>query len=121
MINIDKYYFFTSEHTPKGRYNEVHPCSIVRTKWREQGWYLNSFYRISRFKGFKVGCISLGLVSGYRDNKIPYIAYHWDGGFTLPVGLISWMHGSDMKKITCTYGDRTLRTSLKMVWNKWVK
>jgi len=118
---IERYYFFTSEHHPKGSYNEVHPCRIVRTRWREQGWYLNSFYRVSSFRGIKIGCISMGLVSGYRRHKIPYIAYHWNGGFTLPVFLLSWMMGSEMKKITCTYGDRKLKTSLKMIWKKWIK
>lgn len=120
-MKIDRYYFFTSEHHPKGSYNEVHPCRIVRTRWREQGWYLNSFYRISSFRGIKIGCISMGLVSGYRKNKIPYIAYHWNGGFTLPVFLLSWMMNSQLKKITCTYGDRKLKTSLKMIWKKWIK
>lgn len=118
---VERYYFFTSEHEPQGKYNEVHPCRIVRTRWYERGWYLNSFYRVSRFKGVKIGCISIGLVTGYRKHRIPYLAYHWDGGFTLPVGLISWMMGSNMKKITCTYGDRTLKTSLKMIWKKWIR
>lgn len=116
---IERYYFFTSEHEPKGNYNEVHLCNIVRTRWYERGWYLNSFYRVSRFKGVKIGCISIGLVTGYRKHRIPYLAYHWDGGFTLPVGLISWMMGSNLKKITCTYGDTTLKDAMTMIWKKW--
>lgn len=121
-MKIDRYYFFTSEHRPKGSYNEVHPCRIVRTRWREQGWYLNSFYRISRFKGIKIGRISMGMVGGYRKYRIPYIAYHWKGGFTLPVFILKVFDRKiKIDKITCTYGDRTLKTSLKMIWNKWIK
>lgn len=118
---IERFYFFTSKHYPPGPYNEVHPCRIVRTKWLEQGWYLNSFYRVSKFKGWNLGPLSFGLVTGYKKYRVPYVAYHWDGGFTLPVGLISWIIGSKMQKITCTYGDRSVKTSLKMLWNKWVK
>ena len=120
-LMINRYYFFTSEHHPKGKYNEVHPCRIVRTRWREQGWYLNSFYRVSRFAGIKLGRVSLGLVTGYRRYRIPYVAYHWEGGFTLPVVLVSWITGSKLKYIRCTYGDRKLKTSLKMIWRKWIK
>ena len=118
---VERFYFFTSTHYPQGSYNEIHPCRIVRTKWYERGWYLNSFYRVSKFKGIKIGRISCGLVSGYRNYRIPYIAYHWDGGFTLPVWMLSYISGYDLKKIKCTYGDRTLKTSFKLVWNKWVK
>ena len=100
---VERFYFFTSTHYPQGSYNEIHPCRIVRTKWYERGR------------------ISFGLVSGYRNYRIPYIAYHWDGGFTLPVWMLSYMSGYNLYKIKCTYGDRTLKTSFKLVWNKWVK
>ena len=118
---VERFYFFTSTHYPQGSYNEIHPCRIVRTKWYERGWYLNSFCRVSKFKGIKIGRISCGLVSGYRNYRIPYIAYHWDGGFTLPVWMLSYLSGYNLYKIKCTYGDRTLKTSFKLVWNKWVK
>lgn len=116
---VDRYNYFVSEHNPPGKYNEHHPCGIVRTKWREQGWYLNSFYRISRFTGYKIGRVSFGFVSGYKKYRIPYICYHWDGGFTLPVGIISWMMGSEMKYIRCTYAERNTWTSnIKLWWKK---
>lgn len=118
---IERFYFFTSEHVPAGKYNEVHPCSIVRSKWKEKGWYLNSFWKISKFEGYKVGNVSMGIVSGYGKYKVPYIAYHWDGGFTMPVGLISWARGSNLQYIKCTYGDKSLKTSWKLLVNKWWK
>jgi hypothetical protein len=115
---INKYYFFTSTHVPKGKYNEVHPCSIVRTQWREQGWYLNSFYRISKFKGYKIHNVSFGLVSGYRKYRIPYICKHHDGGFTMPCWMLP---GTELYYIHCTYGDKSLKTSWKLLWQKWWK
>lgn len=115
---IERYYFFTSEHVPKGKYNEVHPCSIVRSKWKEKGWYLNSFWKVSKFEGIKIGFLSFGLVTGYRKHRIPYIAYHWDGGFTMPVWMLP---GTKLYYIRCTYGDKSLKTSWKLLMNKWWK
>lgn len=113
---VSKYNYFVSQHEPPGKYNEHHPCAIVRTQWREQGWYLNSFYRISKFKGYKINNISFGLVSGYRKYRIPYICYHWNGGFTMPCWMLP---GSKLYYIRCTYSERNTWTSnLKLWWSK---
>lgn len=118
-LKVSKYNFFVSKHEPPGNYNELHPCNIVRSKWREQGWYFNSFYRMSKFKGVVIGNVSFGLVSGYRKYRIPYIAYHYEGGFTMPAWMLP---GTPLYFIRCTYAERnTWIGNIKLFWDKYRK
>ena len=105
--SMQKHYFFRSKHYPEGRYNQAHPCHIVRKKWVEQGWYINSFYRVSRFRGIKLPFISFGLISGYKPHRIPYIALHWGNKFHMPTFLVS----RKMLWISCEYGSKNQWTS----------
>lgn len=104
---MDKHYFFRSTHYPSGDYNEFHPCHIVRKKWVEQGWYVNSFYRVSRFRGIKLPFISFGMISGYRPHRVPYIAFHWGNAFHMPTFIVN----RKILWIRCEYGSRDQWTS----------
>lgn len=109
---MKRYYFFRSKHYPKGDYNEFHPCRIVRKRWVEQGWYVNSFYRVSRFRGIKLPFISFGMISGYKKYRVPYIALHWGNYFFMPVGLLPFTR---IKWITCWYAKNDWKSQTKLL------
>lgn len=109
---VTKHYFFRSKHYPAGDYNEYHPCRIVRKNFVERGWYINSFYRVSRFNGYKFWVISFGLISGYRKHRVPYIALHWKNYFFMPVGLLPFTR---IKWITCWYAKNDWKSRTKMM------
>ncbi len=109
--------FFTSKHYgwKVRKYNEIHPCRINYIGFREHGWYLNSFMKYSRFRGYRWKNISVGLVSGYRRIRVPYITIHTDDGFIAPTFLLG-LHSPAL--VVCTYGERSIRGSFKQVWRK---
>lgn len=112
---VERRYFFTSTHYGEGKYNEMHPCRIVRKRWIERGWYINSFYKVSRFSGYKFGVVSFGLISGYRKYRIPYIIFHWKNKFYVPAFLLL---GTKIKWITCEYTDKTWSSYVKLAYAK---
>ena len=109
-MKVERRYFFTSRHYPAGKYNELHPCRIVRYRWIERGWYLNSFYRISRISGIKLGIVSFGLVSGYRKYRVPYLAFHWKNKFYLPVFFVT----RNLLWLECEYSKSNWKSSVKL-------
>ena len=111
MKKVERRYFFTSKHYPEGNYNELHPCRIVRYRLIERGWYLNSFYRVSRFSGIKLGVVSFGLISGYRSFRVPYLAFHWKNKFVLPTFLLG---NRKLLFIFCEYGNNNWKSSVRM-------
>lgn len=112
-----KPYFFTSKHyTIKERkFNEIHPCRISHEGFREWGWYLNSHMKYSKFRGYRMGNVSLGLISGYRSYRIPYITIHTKDGFIAPTFLLG-VHSPYL--IVCTYGKPGVRQSFRQIWRK---
>ena len=109
---MKRHYLFRSKHFPSGDYNEFHPCRIARKRWIEQGWYVNSFYRVSRFRGIKLPLISFGLISGYRKYRVPYIALHWGNYFFMPTFLIP---GSKILWITCKYSKNDWKSQTRLL------
>ena len=112
LFKTTRHYFFRSKHYPRGDYNEYHPCRIVRKGFVERGWYVNSFYKVSRFSGVKLGLISFGLISGYRNYRIPYLAFHWGNYFFMPVGLLPF---TQIKWITCWYSKNNWTSHTKLL------
>ena len=112
----DRHFFFTSQHYGlQRRYNEVHPCNITTQGIRDFGWYWNSNHRLSKFRGFRFGPMSFGLISGYRSFKIPYITIHYKNMFIVPTFLLLQTRPAI---IVCTYGDRTWSGATKQIWSK---
>ena len=114
-MKVERRYFFKSKHYPAGDYNELHPCRIVRKRWVERGWYINSFYKVSRFSGFKLGLVSFGLISGYKKYRIPYIIFHWGNKFYVPVFLMGFM-GTKIKFIKCKYTNKNWSHYIKLAY-----
>lgn len=112
-----KPYFFTSKHycIVERKFNEIHPCRITYDGIREYGWYINSYMKYSKFRGYRVGNVSLGLISGYRSFKIPYITIHTKDGFIAPCFLLG-VHSPYL--IVCTYGQPGVRHSFRQIWRK---
>ncbi|OUU16857.1 MAG: hypothetical protein CBB97_22420 [Candidatus Endolissoclinum sp. TMED37] len=107
---VDRKHFFTSRHIPSGNYNESHPCRIVRKGFVERGWYVNSFYKISRFRGYKFGPISFGLITGYSRGEFPYMILHWNNKFYVPAFFL----GNGLWFIVCTYEENSWKHMLKL-------
>ena len=112
----DRHFFFTSTHYGRQwRYNEVHPCNITRTGMREFGWYWNSNCKLSKFRGYRLGPLSFGMISGYRNYKIPYITFHYKNMFIVPTFLLLQTRPAI---IVCTYGDKTWSGAANQIWSK---
>ena len=108
---VKRHYFFRSTHYPRGNYNEFHPCRIVRKRWVEQGWYINSYYRVSRFRGIKLPLISFGLISGYRKHRVPYIIFHWGNKFYAPTFFL----GNGVLLIKCEYSKNDWKSHTRLL------
>jgi hypothetical protein len=108
---VKRHYLFRSKHYPRGKYNEIHPCRIVRQRWVEQGWYINSYYRVSRFRGIKLPLISFGLISGYRKHRVPYIIFHWGNTFYVPTFFL----GNGLLLIKCEYANNDWKSQTRLL------
>lgn len=116
MAKIKPYFFTSKHHTIKERkFNEIHPCRIAHDGIREYGWYINSHMKYSKFRGYRVGNFSFGLISGYRSYRIPYITIHTKDGFIAPCFLLG-VHSPYL--IVCTYGKPGVRQSFRQIWRK---
>lgn len=112
----EKHYFFTSNHYGlHRRFNEIHPCHVTRKGLRQYGWYWNSHHRIAKFRGYRIGPISFGLISGYKPFRIPYITIHYKNMFIVPTFLLGQTRPA---LIVCTYGEKTWSGAFRQLWGK---
>jgi len=81
-------YFTTKHYAISKRFNEVHPCYFRTNGIVIKGLYWNSYHKPSRFYGYHLKFITLGLVSGYRKYRISFILFWYKDIFIVPVFLL---------------------------------
>ena len=69
-----------SLHLGPGHFNQINPGLFAQCHHVEVGYYLNSHDRDSALIGYTGDWFMAGLVSGYSDHVMPYVAVHHEIG-----------------------------------------
>ena len=71
---------FASLHLGPGHFNQVNPGIFAQCHHVEVGMYQNSDWNTSAIVGYTGNWFMAGLVSGYSNHVMPYVAVHHEIG-----------------------------------------
>ena len=108
-------YFISKHYGISKRFNEIHPARFRIDGLRIKGIYWNSHHKPSRFSGFHIGPITLGLVTGYRKYRIPFILFWYKDTFIVPVFLLG---NVNPYLIVGKLEKPGIKNKIKQIWSK---